>query len=189
VNSARPQTILIAPMGDFDPRLLSAVGREIERVFHASVCVRPLLDDWSFAFDAGREQFHSTPILRRLSDAAPPEAFKVLALADVDLFIPILTHVYGEAQLGGKACIVSTHRLNAGSGIHCLSEKAFARVAKEAVHELGHTFNLRHCTDSACVMHYCRSEADVDRKSSDLCRYCRVMLDDERRRMELIEKN
>jgi predicted Zn-dependent protease len=28
-------------------------------------------------------------------------------------------------------------------------------------------------------MHYCRSEADVDRKSNDLCRYCRVMLNDE----------
>ena len=188
MNAAQPQTILIAPMGDFDPRLVSAVGREIGRVFHASVCVRPLLDEWSFAFDAGREQFHSTPILGRLCAAAPPEAFKVLALADVDLFIPILTHVYGEAQLGGKACIVSTHRLNAGSGIRCFSEKASARVAKEAVHELGHTFNLRHCPDPACVMHYCRSVADVDRKSSDFCRYCRVMLDDERRRMEGTEE-
>jgi archaemetzincin len=178
VNTALLQKILVAPMGDFDPRLLSAVSREIERVFHASVCVRPLLDDWCFAFDAGREQFHSTPILRRLADAAPPGVSKILALAEVDLFIPILTHVYGEAQLGGKACIVSTYRLNAGSGIRCFSETTLARVAKEAVHELGHTFNLRHCPDPACVMHYCRSEADVDRKSSDLCRYCRMLLDD-----------
>jgi archaemetzincin len=177
-------SILIAPVGDFDPQLLAAVVREIGRVFRIPSRVAPLLADLSFALDAGREQYHSTPILRRLADASPPGVLKILALADVDLFIPILTHVYGEAQLGGAACIVSTYRLNAGGGPHRFAEKTVVRVAKEAIHELGHTFNLRHCPDSACVMHYCRSEADVDRKSSDLCRYCRVMLDDELRRIE-----
>jgi predicted Zn-dependent protease len=28
-------------------------------------------------------------------------------------------------------------------------------------------------------MHYCRSEADVDLKSEELCRYCRILLLDE----------
>jgi archaemetzincin len=177
-------SILIAPVGDFDPRLLAMLGREIERVFRMPARLDPLLADLSFALDASREQYHSTSILRRLADASPPGVLKVLALADVDLFIPILTHVYGEAQLGGTACIVSTYRLNAGSGIHRFTEKAVGRVAKEAIHELGHTFNLRHCPDAACVMHYCRNEADVDRKSSELCRYCRVLLDDALRRSE-----
>lgn len=184
MKTLEPRSILIAPVGDFDPQLLATVGREIERVFRISARVNPLLADLSFALDAGREQYHSTPILQRLADASPPGALKILALADVDLFIPILTHVYGEAQLGGAACIVSTYRLNAGSGIHRFTEQAVGRVAKEAVHELGHTFNLRHCPDAACVMHYCRSEADVDRKSSELCRYCRILLDDELRRIE-----
>ena len=178
------RSILIAPVGDFDPQLLATVGREIERVFRISARVNPLLADLSFALDAGREQYHSTAILQRLAASAPPGVLKVLALAEVDLFIPILTHVYGEAQLGGTACIVSTHRLNAGSGTNCFSESAVSRVAKEAIHELGHTFNLRHCPDTACVMHYCRSESDVDRKSNDLCRYCRTMLDDEIHRIE-----
>lgn len=178
-----PTSILIAPVGDFDPQLLATLGREIERVFRLPARVDPLLSDLSFALDAGREQYHSTAILRRLAAAAPAGALRVLALADVDLFIPILTYVYGEAQLGGAACIVSTYRLNAGSGMLRFTEKAAGRVAKEAIHELGHTFNLRHCPDAACVMHYCRSEADVDRKSNDLCRYCRILLDDERRRI------
>jgi len=184
VKTLVPKSILIAPVSEFDPQLLSTVGREITRVFHSPACVRPLLADLSFALDASRDQYHSTSILRRLADAAPPEAYKIIALTDVDLFIPILTHVYGEAQLGGTACIVSTYRLNAGSGIHRFSEKTVSRVAKEAIHELGHTLSLRHCPDAACVMHYCRNEADVDRKSSDLCRYCRMMLDDELRRIE-----
>ena len=183
MKAPAPYRIAIAPLGDFDPQLPETVGREIHRVFglHAEVRTIPL--SLSFAFDAGRQQYHSTPILQRLAESSPDDTLRVLALVEVDLFIPILTYVYGEAQIGGRACIVSICRLNAGSGARYLSEKTALRVVKESLHELGHTFNLRHCPDSACLMHYCRGEADVDRKSGDLCRYCRIMLDDELRRM------
>jgi archaemetzincin len=184
LKTPAPHRILIAPIGDVDLQLLAPVSREIQRVFRALPAVRPVLSDLAFAFDAGREQYHSTPILHRLAAASPPGALRVLALTDVDLFIPILTHVYGEAQLGGAACIVSTHRLNSGPETLRSPAIAVGRVVKESIHELGHTFKLRHCPDAACIMHYCRSESDVDRKSNDLCRYCRVMLDDELRRLE-----
>jgi archaemetzincin len=176
--------ILIAPIGEFDPEMLAAVGREVQRVFRSDVDTAPLLSDLSFAFDAGRRQYHSTPILQRLAEASPFDALKVIALTEVDLFIPILTHVYGEAQLGGKACIVSTHRLDSVPETLHYPNVFLDRMIKEAIHELGHTFNLRHCPDAACIMHYCRSEADIDRKSKDLCRYCRVMVDDELKRIE-----
>ncbi len=114
---------------------------------------------------------------------SPPEAVKVLALTKVDLFIPILTHVYGEAQLGGKACILSTYRFSEESSLAARTETFHCRLVKEAVHELGHTFNLRHCRDSACVMHYCRSVSEVDRKSNQFCRYCTVILNDEMKRL------
>ncbi|MGE5257864.1 MAG: hypothetical protein ACM3KE_14395 [Hyphomicrobiales bacterium] len=178
-----PYRIAIAPLGDFDPQLPEAVIREIHRVFglHAEVKTVPM--SLGFAYDAGRQQYHSTPILQKLAEESPEDLLRVLALVEVDLFIPILTYVYGEAQIGGRACIVSTCRLNAGSGARYLPEKTAWRIVKESLHELGHTFNLRHCPDPVCLMHYCRGEADVDRKSGDLCRYCRVMLDDELRRM------
>jgi len=142
------------------------------------------MEDFFFAFDGVRSQFHSTVILNRLAEFAPPDAVRVLAITEVDLFIPILTHVYGEAQLGGKACIVSTYRLKDGlfpPGSHSAVEE---RSVKEALHELGHTFNLRHCKDRTCLMHYCHTVKDVDRKENQLCRYCRILLDDELRRME-----
>jgi archaemetzincin len=176
-------TIVIAPIGAFAPELLDAVGRGIQRVFGFATAVCPILTSLGFAFDSTREQYHSTPIIGKLSAAASAGAIKVLALADVDLFIPILTHVFGEAQLGGNACIVSTYRLNTAAGGYPHPEQAAIRVVKEAIHELGHTFSLRHCRDPACIMHYCRSEADVDRKSNEMCRYCRVMLNDALKRI------
>ncbi|MEJ2098202.1 MAG: archaemetzincin, partial [Deltaproteobacteria bacterium] len=131
-----------------------------------------------------RNQYHSTPVLEQLAGSAPADAIKVLALVEVDLFIPILTHVYGEAQLGGKACIVSTIRLTEGHSSQNTQEPFQSRIVKEAIHELGHTFNLRHCREHTCLMHYCRNEHDVDRKSDQLCRYCKVLLEDEIKRMQ-----
>ena len=60
-----------------------------------------------------------------------------------------------------------------------LKDSHIQRIVKEAIHELGHTFSLRHCREHSCIMHYCRTELDVDRKSDQLCRYCKILLDDE----------
>jgi archaemetzincin len=167
-----------------DFALCEAVGEETGRSFGFPTQVAALFEEVSFAYDTQRRQYHSTKILEKLAEAAPPQAIKVIGIAVVDLFIPILTHVYGEAQLGGKACIISTYRLreNPHEGGARVSLKD--RAVKEALHELGHTFKLKHCPEHACIMHYCRSIADVDRKTAGFCRHCRVMMDDELHRMQ-----
>ena len=176
--------IVISPIGDLDSDLIQWVGREIHRIFDYRTRIAPLIHHVDFALDSSRNQHCSTLIIEKLAHLAPPKAIKILGITRVDLFIPILTHVYGEAQLGGKACIISTHRLNEGLAMG-VWEPFDRRVIKEAIHELGHTFNLRHCQNSACCMHYCRSIKDVDRKLGQLCRYCKVLLDDEIKRLVL----
>ena len=143
-----PYTIIISPIGDFTPELLDRIRAEIKRIYAFPTEVQPLLTDIEFAFHPNRQQYHSTPILEELACKAPTGAIKVLAVAQVDLFIPILTHVYGEAQLGGKACIVSTVRLNEGHQSQNTQEPYLSRIIKEAIHELGHTFKL-HTSDAA----------------------------------------
>jgi len=184
LSSKSAHNIIISPIGDVTPDLLGPISEEIKRIYGYPTEVLSLLDDLEFAFHPNRNQYHSTPILEQLAQKAPAGAIKVLALVEVDLFIPILTHVYGEAQLGGKACIVSTIRLNEGHSYLNTQEPFLSRIVKEAIHELGHTFQLRHCREHTCLMHYCRNESDVDRKSDQLCRYCKVLLDDEIKRMQ-----
>ena len=179
-------TITIAPHGEFSAALIEALAGEIRHVFGFAADTESVLQDLSFALDKNRNQYHSTLILERLAADRPARSIRVIAIVQVDLFIPILTHVYGEAQLGGPACIVSTYRLNEGRSGMNITPKFIERIVKESVHELGHTFNLRHCPEHACIMHYCRSEEDVDRKSDQLCRYCQVMLQDEIDRMRQI---
>ena len=175
--------IILSPVGDLDELLPERAGRAINRIFGCRTEILRLLPDVEFAFNAVRNQFHSTPILEKLAAHVPPHTLKVIAIVDVDLYIPVLTHVYGEAQLGGKAAIVSVHRLKEDL-LHLDSHKTFHdRVEKEAIHELGHTFSLRHCRDHTCIMHYCRTLRDVDNKSERFCRYCDVLFHDEIKRL------
>ena len=174
--------IILSPIGEFDHTILESVKKKIDQAFGFPVEKNPLLKDVQFALDTKRDQYHSTSILEKLSGNAPSHAIKVIGITRVDLFIPILTYVYGEAQLGGKACIISIHRLDERSSFG-KDPPLHERAAKEAIHELGHTFKLRHCRDETCIMHYCRSVADVDRKTDQFCRYCKTLLNDEIKRL------
>ena len=175
--------VVISPIGEAAADIIDAVATRIAGVFGFETDIVPLLDSIHFAFDPVRCQYHSTPVLEKLTAAAPADALKVLGIAREELFIPILTHVYGEAELGGKSCLISTYRLKEGLSLSTDGRVYQLRIIKEAVHELGHTFDLRHCPDKSCIMHYCHSIADVDRKGGELCRYCSVLLRDELKRI------
>lgn len=175
--------IIISPIGEINQEICDLIEKKVQSVFGYHTMTQPILSDISFAYDENRKQYHSTAVLQKLSDHAPENCLKIIGITNLDLFIPILTHVYGEAQLGGKACMISTYRLQDGieqDGIEIDSySKIQNRIVKEAIHELGHTFSLRHCDNSSCIMHYCRGIQDVDMKSDKLCRYCAIMLADE----------
>ena len=160
--------------------LVEAVREQVERLF-AVRTERHSSADWpASAYDQRRSQLSSTHILAWMVSELPADGSKALALTDVDLFIPILSFVFGEAQLRGRAAVVSTARLrDPAGGTH--APLLAARLVKEAAHELGHTFGLLHCERPQCAMSRSTNLADVDRKGAELCRDCRVRLADLRR--------
>ncbi len=175
-------SIIISPIGSYEPEFLKEIAESIKQIYGLHTEVTAILKNINFAMNKDRNQYHSTLILEKLAERVSSHTSKVLAITDVDLFIPILTYVYGEAQLGGISCIISTFRLNMETQ-HAASNRVISsRIVKEAIHELGHTFKLRHCPEKTCIMHYCRSINDVDRKSEQMCRHCRILLKDELKR-------
>ncbi|MBI2425771.1 MAG: hypothetical protein HYV27_23300 [Candidatus Hydrogenedentes bacterium] len=105
------------------------------------------------------------------------EVFGLLAITGHDLFIPILTYVFGEAHLNGPAAIVSTHRLTPEFyGLPADAELLEERACTEAVHELGHTAGLLHCSDYSCAMHASHAPEEIDLKEADFCTACKQYL-------------
>lgn len=134
--------------------------------------------DPGFAYHGERQQFHSSEILRRMQEYVSPESWRVLGVAALDLYIPILTFVFGEAQMGGPCAVLSAHRLRQEFyGLPEDNDLLLQRLLKEAVHELGHTLDLTHCDDYSCVMAPSHAVEWIDLKESTLCQTCggRVM--------------
>ena len=129
--------------------------------------------------DTLRNQFNSTWILSQLLKQPLPHPHKILGITEVDLYIPVLTYVFGEAQLEGSVAVVSSYRLkNELYGLPKNPHKLKERLKKEAIHELGHTFGLIHCRNIGCVMHPSTYAEEIDFKSTALCKTCSAALND-----------
>jgi len=119
-----------------------------------------------------RFQYNSDLILTHLqSTLRIPNDHKVLAIADADAFVDGLNFVFGEAEYGGKIAVIYLSRLK-----HKRKEVYMTRAVKEALHELGHTFMLRHCRNKRCVMSFSNSIRDVDTKGDKFCGKCAMHL-------------
>ena len=152
--------------------LLPGLARSLESVFGLAVKQHPPSFDPELAFDPSRGQYNSRILLGLLLEEGST-AGRILGVTAVDLYIPVLTYVFGEAQLDGRAALVSTHRLD--STVYGLPENRkllTERLHKEAIHELGHTCNLLHCEDTLCVMRSSAYVEEIDLKSGRFCTRC-----------------
>jgi archaemetzincin len=153
-------------------RALEILARALPRVFHVPCQTVAGLLDVGTAYDPSRSQYYSTEILRRLAPLAQKDT-RVLGVTHLDLYVPVLTFVFGEAQLEGRCALVSYHRLREEFyGLPPREELLAERLIKEAVHELGHTFGLRHCPDWRCAMASSHGVELLDVKGAEFCAQC-----------------
>ena len=169
-------SIDLLPVSDVDPALVETLSQKLSRYFRTRCRIRPNHIDPAFALDPQRGQYHSTAILQFLQRIANGD--RILAVTGHDLFVPVLTFVFGEAQLAGNCAVVSIHRLREEVyGLPPNPALLEERLFKEAVHELGHTYGLRHCDDWNCAMTSSHSVEWLDVRSAELCRRCRRVVD------------
>ena len=171
--------ILLAWIGEqpAEPALLEPVRQGVEAALHCPVRLGVRSGVPAASLDARRAQRSSTKLLRWLLDDLPAGSQKIVGITDADLFIPVLTFVFGEAQLGGRVAVVSLARLGQHyDGRPASPQLRTIRVVKECLHELGHTFGLVHCDRPSCVMSRSNSVVDVDAKRPVFCRDCRIRL-------------
>lgn len=163
----------LLPVGTIDDSLLENLRADLPKSIRVECEIHPLNLDPAPSYHAERQQFHSSELLQRMRQLVRPGDWRLLAVTDVDLYIPILKYVFGEAQMGGPCAIVSIFRLRQEfyglpQDEHLLQD----RLLKESVHELGHTLDLRHCEDYRCAMASSHAVEWIDLRESAWCGAC-----------------
>ncbi len=166
-------------LGDIAPTTMAALADALWKVYDLDIRTLAPLPAPAYAFDAQRNQYSSARILAKLITAIPAGPARVLAVTDRDLFIPMLSFVFGHAQFNGRVALISLARLSQEYYQRPEQpELSMARAIKEAVHEIGHTFGLTHCPNARCPMSLSNTIFQVDGKTEELCKSCSILLEE-----------
>jgi archaemetzincin len=168
------QNITLISFGYFREDFLRNVAEAVKHEFSLSVNIKEGHIDLSEFYDPVRRQYNGVKLLKEVERLYSGDSHKTIGLFSVDLFIPILTYIFGQAYLKGSTGIASHYRLsNERYGINTNDSLILERFKKEVIHELGHTFGLIHCHVPTCVMRASTYVEDIDQKSENLCSDCR----------------
>ena len=178
-NGQRTKTFCIVPIGQIQEILTKSVAAHLQAYLDVDVDILPPLPAPTYAFDQKRLQYNAAAVIEKIEKEAVKQQAKILGIVDIDLFIPVFTHVLGEARQGGEVAVISIYRLLEGKDENIIpSSLILERAAKVALHEASHLFNLSHCMDENCLMHFSGSLEDIDNLSFYYCRYCSAYLKD-----------
>jgi archaemetzincin len=167
----------ILQVGQVTPEVLVGIQEGLAKTYPdtSAAIIKDVLPVPQGAFDKKRNQYYSNIILSEVKaySSKKPEFHRILGVVDHDIFTSGLNYVFGEAFVSGDAALISLWRLKPEFNKDKSNVALYmSRVVKEAVHELGHTFGVKHCPRSMCVMHFSNSIFDMDRKQNLLCDEC-----------------
>lgn len=175
----RPPAIDLVPLGPVDADILRKLRKALAHHLPLTIRLRDPKPLPPHTYHAVRDQYLSTGLLEFLLQEDDGQACRILGITGVDLYIPIFTFVFGEAQLEGKAALISLFRpAGGGGGVRPSGTLLLKRLTKLGLHELGHTFGLGHCRQPRCLMEFSPNLEKLDQGDLEFCPYCRVMLTD-----------
>lgn len=182
----RGGTLIVLPIGDLPPDQKRAIGHILDSMSAffglPAACATPLplssLPPECFRSAGGRRQLNAETLMHRvLRPNVGGDVAAILAITSLDLYPgegwPFAS-AFGWSAFGQGTSVVSTAQsLDGGEAYR---GRNLLRLCKLSVHELSHTFGLKHCSTYECLMNGCGSLAENDAKPLALCPDCLAKL-------------
>jgi archaemetzincin len=156
----------LIPMGKVDPLAASVIAANLQTVVGLNTRILKACPEPEYSFSPRRGQYDAGKILADLTSISDGAKFR-LGVVHVDIYTPILTFVFGESQLGGKAALISLFRIHDRD-----PALIYDRAAKIAIHELGHLLGIVHCRAPDCLMDFSQNVEKLDALPLRFCDAC-----------------
>ena len=169
-------SIVIVPLGRIDADLLQHLQECVSTTFRRFMLQGRARPVPASAYEPSRQQYLASALVGWLHHHTEYlDHERMLAVIDQDLYVPDLNFVFGLAQ--ERVAVMSLTRLRQEfSGLPGDRLLFQQRAVTEALHELGHTYGLPHCTNPRCVMRFSNTLEDTDKKGTAFCPSCRRKL-------------
>ena len=128
------------------------------------------------AYYPPRQRYRAERLLTYLNQRMPKDGWRILGLTEVDISTTKDEFpdwgVMGLGELPGTATVISGFRCRkkARNQSH-----AIERLAKVAVHEIGHTLGLPHCPTRGCLMEDAMGKVTTTDRERDFCPACHAL--------------
>lgn len=183
------KTIAIQPMGyiaNYEP--IEKLKIKLEKFYHKKVVILPTIPLSSKYIDGTKGlRYDAGKIVSELSANRYAHYDKVIGYTESDIFIyralmkesefetMEINDAWGIFGLGdkpGRACVLSNYRLQDQS-----DSLMQTRIETVALHEVGHTLGLNHCTTPGCIMNGSyKSVENIDYTAGHYCSLCKRKL-------------
>lgn len=169
---------IIIPLGIVDEVAVRVAAANIQAVFDISTDVEKPWPDPKEAIISARNQYNAAQIMKTLAGNLKGPVKRIGIIAK-DISLPFLTYVFGEAQIGGEAAVISTYRLERGkAGAKPARALVYERLSKITIHETGHLLGLSHCLNPQCIMSFSIGLGKLDKLTLKFCNRCTAYLRD-----------
>ena len=178
--------IYLQRIGDIDPGILIVLKKNLKRFFKKYNIKVVILPDQLLAldseYDSEERKYDAIQVKERLiTHGKNHNYYRILGVTNIDILTKSSKFLFGVADLPknksyGGALISVTRLREEFYGWTENAAKFEQRVLKEAIHELGHTFGLKHC-ENLCVMRSSNSLVAADKKLSKFCEECVKRID------------
>lgn len=169
--------IVLVPVGRVEDGIIDKIQPALEETFRRPTQLHSALPVPKYAYNPTRSQFHSAAILKRVETLRSQEWDAAIGIVDVDLFVPEVPFIFGEADRSTRSAIISLTRLRPEAGaVEARRELLLKRLVCESIHQIGLIRGLAQCPNNRCVMFYSATVQDTDKKGQSFCANCRKRL-------------
>lgn len=164
--------VYLQPLGKVSDETTEIVREALASTYGVELRTGPKRELPKDTFYAPRKRYRAEKLLDHLDAWLPADCERIVGITHEDISTTKGKYedwgILGMGRVPGKSCVVSSFRVRK----KLAKVPADERLARVAIHELGHTLGLPHCPNLNCLMEDAQGSVVTIDRETHLCERC-----------------